>query len=160
MLTPSLAFSADVDKMASKANSCPEREKCVLILLDEMHIRQQLVFDKHSGSIIGYVNISEVVNHLAEFEERVSNDILRPKIAKTMMVFMVRGLFNSLQFPYAHFPCADISGEMLYDPFWEAVRRIENCGLKVCHTIHYSGIYKCNDRCLVLQWMVAVSIDV
>ena len=131
-------FSVDVDKMlikASKANSCPEREKCVLLLLDEMHIRQQLVFDKHSGSIIGYVNISEIVNHLAEFEERVSNDTPSPKIAKTMTVFMVQGLFSSLQFPYPHFPGTDVSGEMLYDPFWEAVRRIENCGLKVCHTI-------------------------
>ena len=40
---------------------------------------------------------------------------------KTMMVFMVRGLFGSHQFPYAQFACADITGEMLYDPFWEAV---------------------------------------
>jgi len=50
-------FSVDIDKMlieALKANSCPQREKCVLLLLDEMHIRQQLIFNKHSGSIIGY----------------------------------------------------------------------------------------------------------
>ncbi len=45
-----------------------------------------------------------------------------------MMVFMVRGLFSSLKFPYAQFPCVDLSGDLLYDPFWEAVR---NCGLKV-----------------------------
>ena len=55
-----------------------------------------------------------------------------PKLAKTMMVLMVQGLFSSLQFPYAQFPCTDITGDMLYDPFWEAVRRIEACGLKVC----------------------------
>ena len=145
-------FSLDVDKLlikASKVDSCPERDKCVLILLDEMHIREQLVFDKHSGAIIGYANISKIVSHLAEFERRVNNSnenddqvSSSPKLAKTMMVFMVRGLFNSLQFPYAQFPCADITGEMLYDPFWEAVRRIEACGLKVClYNILYNLLY-------------------
>ena len=41
------------------------------------------------------------------------------------------------QFPYAQFPCAELTGELLLDPFWEAVKRIENVGLKVhvC-TIH------------------------
>ncbi len=57
---------------------------------------------------------------------------VQPQPAKTMMVFTVRGLFNSLQFPYAQFPCAEVSGELLYHPFWEAVRRVENWGLKVC----------------------------
>lgn len=125
-------FSSDVDQLlirASKVDSCPDREKYVLLLLDEMHIKEQLVFDKHSGTIIGYSHISDIVSHLSEFEKRMSeNDddddegTTSPKLAKTMMVFMVRGLFNSLQFPYVQFPCADVNGEMLYDPFWEAVR--------------------------------------
>ena len=54
-----------------------------------------------------------------------------PSPARTMMVFMVQGLFSSLQFPYAQFPCAELTGELFYDPFWEAVKRIENVGLKV-----------------------------
>lgn len=49
----STGFSSEVDKMlihASKAKSCPERNKCVMVLLDEMHIQ---VFDKHSRKMIG-----------------------------------------------------------------------------------------------------------
>ena len=34
-------------------------------------------------------------------------------------VFMVRGLFNSLQFPYAQFARNDLCGDELYDPLWE-----------------------------------------
>ncbi len=30
---------------AAKVNSCPEREKYVILLLDEMHLRQDLVYD-------------------------------------------------------------------------------------------------------------------
>ena len=44
---------------------------------------------------------------------------------------MVKGLFTSLKFPYVHFPCVDISGEMLFDPFWKAVYRLERMGFKV-----------------------------
>ena len=29
------------------------------------------------------------------------------------------------------FPCADLSGEMFYELYWEAVGRLETCGLKV-----------------------------
>ena len=130
-------FDSAVDKLlieAAKVQSCPEREKCVILILDEIHIREQLVYDKHSGAFIGFANISDIVDHLAQFEQQINDEdgaVKSPKLAKTMMVFMVRGLFSALQFPYAQFPCADISGDMLYDPFWEAVRRIEACGLKV-----------------------------
>ena len=43
-----VGFSRDVDQMliqASKVESCPEREKYVIILMDEMHIRGDLAFD-------------------------------------------------------------------------------------------------------------------
>ena len=48
-----------------------------------------------------------------------------------MLVIMVRGLFTKLQYPYAQFPSVKISGDQIFDPFWEAVYRIERCTLKV-----------------------------
>ena len=125
---------------AAKVEVCPEREKLVLLLLDEMHIREDIVNNKHSGEMIGFANLGEINEHLIAFEKSIcshSDKPTPPSPARTMMVFMVRGLFSSLQFPYAQFPCAELTGELLYDPFWEAVKRIENVGLKVhvC-TIH------------------------
>ena len=43
---------ADVDEQLMKVariDSCPEREKYVILLMDEMHIKADLVYDKHSG---------------------------------------------------------------------------------------------------------------
>jgi len=58
-----------------------------------------------------------------QFEKTlVENKPTSPQLAMTMMVFMVHGLFSSLQFTYAQFPCAELTGELLYDPFWEAVK--------------------------------------
>ena len=128
-------FSHEVDVMllkAAKVEVCPNREKFVILLLDEMHIREDIVYDKHSGEMIGFANLGEINAHLLAFEESMhSDEPLPPSPAKTVMVFMVRGLFSSLQFPYAQFPCSELTGELLYEPFWEAVLKIENLGLKV-----------------------------
>jgi len=46
-------FSSDVDLQlieAAKLTTCPEHEKCVVVLMDEMHIRESLVYDKVSGT--------------------------------------------------------------------------------------------------------------
>ncbi len=52
-------------------------------------------------------------------------------VAKTMLVLMVRGLITKLEFPYAQFPCCDVTGDQMFDSFWEAVRHLEIVGLKV-----------------------------
>ena len=41
-----LGFSSQVDSMLMKAigiATCPERNKCILLLLDEMHVRESLL---------------------------------------------------------------------------------------------------------------------
>ena len=58
-----------------------------------------------------------------------------PQLAKSMMIFMVQGLFTRLQFHYAQFPFANLSREQLFEPFWEAVRRIDTKGDNHCYLI-------------------------
>ena len=133
---PHAGYSTEVDAQlmcAVKHNTCPEREKYVLLLMDEMYIKQDLVYDKHTGEIVGFTNLGDINNHLIQLEraclsaEESSNEPL----ARTVMVFMVKGLFQHLAFPFAHFPCANVTADLLIDPFWEAVYRLEKAGLKV-----------------------------
>ena len=133
-----MGFSSDVDAMlmdAVKVGTCAERERCVILMMDEMHIKGDLVFDHYSGRFIGYTNLGNVTDKLSEFErfveERHGQTSPPLPLAKSMMVFMVRSLFTKLQFPYAQFPVVSVSGDQLYEPFWEAIGRLENCGLKV-----------------------------
>ena len=47
-----VGFSKDVDEQllaAANLPSCTEREKCVILIMDEMHIREDIVYDKHTG---------------------------------------------------------------------------------------------------------------
>ncbi len=148
-------FSSELDEQllqASKLMTSASYHALVFILLDEMHIREELVFDKHTGKLIGFVDLGSVNNHLSQFEQLLSteddcgndgksddtdNEI---PLAKSMMVFMVRGIFTTLRFPYALFPCCSLVGEQLFSPFWECVFRLERIGFKVYHVYLYNDI--------------------
>ena len=135
----STGFSVEVDRQLMSAakieEGMEEWKKCVVLVMDEMYIKEDLVYNKHSGALIGFANLGDTNEHLLKFQHLVEGDDSQcddQQLAKTMFVFMVRGIFsNNLQFPYVQFPCANVTGELLFDPFWEAVCRLERMGLKV-----------------------------
>ena len=46
-------FGDDVDQQLMEAahiHTCPEREKYIVLVMDEMHIKEDIVYDKHSGT--------------------------------------------------------------------------------------------------------------
>ena len=87
-----------------------------------------------TGAIIGFCNLGDINSHLIALEKQYNKELSESshnELATSMLVFLVRGLFTSLSFPYAQFPCTALSGEHMYDPVWEAVSRLELCGFKV-----------------------------
>ena len=99
------------------------------LLLDEMHIREDLVYNKRTGRMIGFTNLGDINKHLLAFEQSVEENKTEGNVlAKSMMAFIVRGLFTPLRFAYAHFPHAKVTGDLLIEPFWKAVYRL---GFKV-----------------------------
>ena len=73
------------------------------------------------------MNLGDINSHLLKFEQSLSGEenVTEP-LAKSMLTMMVRGLFTKLQFPYyVQFPYKTTSSDLLYNPFWEAVCRIE-----------------------------------
>ena len=113
--------------------SASDREKCVVMVMDEMYIKEDLVYNKHTGALVGFANLGDTNEHLVKFQQTIeaSNSDDRQPLAKTMLVFMVRGLLSSLQYPYVQFACRSVTGEQLFDLFWEAVYRLERMGLRV-----------------------------
>ena len=103
----------------------------VCLAFDEMKIKEDLVYDKNTGQLIGFTNIGDVDNQLLQLEQMCKNEIPLPKLATHMLTFMVRGLLSSLNFPYASFPCSSLGGDQLYSIVWGAVRRLEACGFRV-----------------------------
>ena len=73
-----------------------------MLLMDEMYIREDVVYTKDTGELVGCTNLGDTNNHLLRFQHAVEGEKNIPEqtLAKTMMVIMVRGLFPSFVFPY------------------------------------------------------------
>ena len=62
----------------------------------------------------------------------VESDASEPaQPAKSILAFMVKGLFTGLKFPYVHFSSTKLTGDSLFQLFWEVVRKLEKIGLRV-----------------------------
>ena len=109
--------------------------KYVFILLDEMYLKEGLVYDKGTGFLLGFSDLGGVIQEVKDLEEAITSDKSsgRP-LAKTMMVFMVRGIFMDIKFPYAQFPMSSGTGYDLFPLIWQAIDRLE------CNGIHVIGI--------------------
>ena len=90
-------------------SSLPEFQKYVCLVFDEVKIKEDLVYDKNTAEIIGFTNLGDINNQLLELERSETGS--QCPLATNMLVFMVRGLFLKLEFPYAQFPCASLSGD-------------------------------------------------
>lgn len=128
-------FQDDIDEglvKESKLKDLPHWKKHVL-LLDEMKLKENLVYDKHEANVIGFVGIGDFNNQITELEKECSSSDFGPheSIATHTLVLMVRGIFSKLEFPYAHFLTKDLTGEQIFSIVWEGIERLEKLGFKV-----------------------------
>lgn len=130
-----VGFFGEVDQqlaLAARVESCQDFQKCIAILIDEMYVKEDLVYNKHTDARTGFANLGDINAHLLAFEHSLSQKIpTNPPLATTMMTYMVQDLFTQLGFPYAHFPCSKVTGSLLFSHFWEAVYHLERLQLKV-----------------------------
>jgi hypothetical protein len=98
-----------------------------------MYIKEGLVYNKITGELTGFCNIGCINQHLISLKKQFKDEPIQKmnNLASTMMVFIVRGLFNNFTFPYASFPAFNLTGDQLVPHFFEALMRVERCGLQV-----------------------------
>lgn len=124
------------EQLMKEANldSIKPHEKHVALVFDEVCIKDNLVYDKHGFRVIGFVDIGDVNNELLKFEQSCQEAKIpgsQLPVAKYMLVFMVRGIFIDLKFPYAQFATRGITSDFLFPLVWKAVQRLEAAGFKV-----------------------------
>lgn len=49
-------FQEEVNEQESKVSELPEEKKYCGLVLDEMKVKENLVYDKHTGSVVGFTN--------------------------------------------------------------------------------------------------------
>ena len=130
-----VGFMPEVDtQLVKEANISEEKDRYVVLCWDEVKIKETLIFDKHTCELVGFTNVGDINNHLDRVQEQCEseqNSRVHTNVATHMLLFMVRGMFTSLEFPYAHFATRGATADALYSLVWEVVQRLERCGLNV-----------------------------
>lgn len=100
-------------------------QRYIVLLFDEMKIMSNLVFDKVTGELIGYVDLGDPDINFATLDKADA-------VATHALVFLVRGVCTDLKFSLAYFATNGITAAQLMPLFWEAVCILElTCNLWV-----------------------------
>ena len=101
--------------------------------MDEMKVKEDLVYDKKTGKLVGFTSLGDINDNLTKLENDInsSNEDYQPPISDHILVLMVRGLFFNLTFPYAHFPTNGIVADKMFTIVWDAIEQLEIIGFKV-----------------------------
>ena len=118
-------------QLAKETKDLEGSRRYVSLIFDEMKVKQDLVYDKYSGHIVGFVSLGSINDELTKLESSCINGMEHPPIAKQLLVFMVRGLFSKLSFPYVHFATRGVTGAALFPIVWEVIEQLESIDLKV-----------------------------
>lgn len=120
--SPSEGFQPHIiQELQSQASKLDLNHRYVALLHDEMSVRQDLVYDKRSGELVGFVNINSW-----DFDH-----IQPERLATHVLVFYAVGINSTLKQSIGYFGTRSATADNLYPLFWAAVRVLEKCGFKV-----------------------------
>ena len=123
---PQRGFNKDIiHELKEKVKDFQEIERFVVLLFDEMKIQQNLVWDKHTGELIGYVDLGDIDVNYATLEKV-------DELATHVLVFLIRSIVNPFKFSLANFATTGATSTQMFPLFWKAVSICElQCKLKV-----------------------------
>ena len=114
-----------VEELKKQTSKYLDNQKFVVISFDEMKIKEDLVFDKYTGELVGFTDLGNSDLNEACFENADT-------IATHILAFHLRGISSTLKFCLAYFPTVCVKGFQIMPIFWEAVSILElSCILKV-----------------------------
>ena len=116
----------NIQKLTETTTQLFDVQRYVAVSFDEMKIHSNLVFDKHSNELIGFVDLGDEEINVATFDCPAS-------MATHVLAFMVRGVASDLKYILGYFSTRNITSYQIMPLFWKAVAILElTCNLWVC----------------------------
>ncbi|XP_066926583.1 uncharacterized protein [Clytia hemisphaerica] len=113
-IKPKQGFNPKVIKdLTDRTKNFSDSERYINILIDEMKIQEDLVWNKHTGELIGFIDLGD---------ENLNESLLqdKTKLATHIMVFMAKSLKNPLSFAFANFATDGATSEQIFSLYWKA----------------------------------------
>ena len=102
-----------IEKLSTMLEDVPCGQRHCALLMDEMKIKSGLVFNKHSGTLVGFVDLGGVnrdIDHIVNGNSK-PEDSSNGMLADQVLAFMARAVFKpSLSMPIAHFFSLSLKG--------------------------------------------------
>ena len=83
-----------------------------------MKIQEDLVWDKHSGELIGFVDLGDIYTNYATLKSV-------EKLASHVLVFLVKSIVNPLSYSFSKFATNGVTAFQIMLIFWKAVCYLE-----------------------------------
>ena len=120
----------NVQSLQAKVSSFTSIQRYVAVVMDEMKIQSNLVFDKVSGELIGFIDLGDPMTNFAT----LTNEDL---IATHALAFLVRGLCTDLKHIIAYFFTGNVTSFQIMPLFWRTVAVLEvSLNLHVCAAVN------------------------
>ena len=105
---PKRGFNYEViNDLQKKTTLSSSPERFVIILFDEMKIQEDLVWDKHTGELIGFVDLGDFHVNYATLKNI-------KELASHVLVFLIRSIVNPLSFSLATFATTGANSSQIF----------------------------------------------
>ena len=84
------------EDLQGKTTNFNDMQRYVVVVMDEMKIQSNLVFDKYSGDLIGFIDLGDPMTNFANLQEEDT-------LASHALAFLVRGMCTDLKHVIAYF---------------------------------------------------------
>ena len=108
----------NLNALRKKAASFTGNQRYVVLVMDEMKIQSDLVFDKNSGDLVGFMDLGDPMTNFACLDEKDT-------IATHALAFLVRGLCTDVKHIIAYFFTGNVTSYQLMPIFWKVVSTLE-----------------------------------
>ncbi|KAK3921460.1 Transposable element P transposase [Frankliniella fusca] len=124
-----------IKSVADRLKAFKEKHKKYHVLMaDEIHISQNLVFQKSTGQMIGYTSLDDIESEVANLEKCLDdpNHEREEVLASKMLVYMIKGVSNGIKESIACFTVGKhLSANQLYVWSWKVIGALERSGIAV-----------------------------
>ena len=100
-------------------------QRYIVLMFDEAKIKSTIVWDKHTGQLIGFMDLGDPDLNFVSAEKEIP-------LATHMLVIYLRGICTDLKYPFANFATTAVTSFQLLPIPWSSVFYLEKaCNLWV-----------------------------
>ena len=108
----------NIASLRDKASLAAGIQRYVVLVMDEMKTQSNLVFDKYSGDLIGFVDLGDPMTNYAYFGDE---DVM----ATHTLAFLLRGMCSDMKHIIAYYFTENVTSYQLISVFWKIVGVLE-----------------------------------